>query len=162
MVRRALTVLFAVLATACAGAAGFADAPHAGQIMLLAGACIFAAAVHWITAPTLPAPKKAAEAKLGTGRHLAAPASSKKSTVAQFVSHRVEPVPTPTPSKKYCYVKLGKPVQAGAAPARLKSARSSHSIAPRVSVGAPPKKLPTVQVLQPCATLPVKNPVHSN
>jgi hypothetical protein len=39
-------VLFAALAAACAGAAGFTEAPHAGQLAALAGACVFAAALQ--------------------------------------------------------------------------------------------------------------------
>jgi hypothetical protein len=46
MVRRAMTVLLAALAAASAGAAGFTEAPHAGQLAALVAACIFAAALQ--------------------------------------------------------------------------------------------------------------------
>ena len=49
MVLRALTVLFAALVTACAGAAGFNDAPHTGQVVILISAAIFSGAFQALT-----------------------------------------------------------------------------------------------------------------
>jgi hypothetical protein len=46
MFRRALPVLLAALVAECAGAAGFTEAPHAGQLAALIGTCIFAAALQ--------------------------------------------------------------------------------------------------------------------
>jgi hypothetical protein len=50
MIRRALTVLLAVLVAACAGATGFNEAPHAGQLIFLVLTCFFAAALQAVTA----------------------------------------------------------------------------------------------------------------
>jgi hypothetical protein len=53
MVRRGFTVLLVALAPACAGAAGFTDAPQPGQLAALAGACVLAAVLQTITGSTV-------------------------------------------------------------------------------------------------------------
>jgi hypothetical protein len=45
-----LSALFAALTTACAGAAGFGDAPHVAQLVFLLAASMFAAAFYVLTA----------------------------------------------------------------------------------------------------------------
>jgi hypothetical protein len=49
MIHRAPTVLLAALGTACASAAGFAEAPHTGQLAFLIAACVLAAALQTVT-----------------------------------------------------------------------------------------------------------------
>jgi hypothetical protein len=51
MIRRALTVLLAALATACASAAGFSEAPSVGQLVFVVAACLFAAGLQVVTGP---------------------------------------------------------------------------------------------------------------
>jgi hypothetical protein len=58
MVRRVLPVLYAALGTAYAGAAGFSEAPHSGQLVLLAGACLCAVAYEMVTGTGAPSSKK--------------------------------------------------------------------------------------------------------
>lgn len=58
MVRRALTVLFAALAAACAGVVGFTEAPSIAQLVALIGACVFAAAVQTMDSAGAVAHKK--------------------------------------------------------------------------------------------------------
>jgi hypothetical protein len=49
MIRRGPSVLLAALATACASAAGFAEAPRPAQLILLMLACVFAAALQLLS-----------------------------------------------------------------------------------------------------------------
>lgn len=49
MARRLLLVLFTALGTACAGAAGFSEAPHEAQLVTLALACSFVVAHEMIS-----------------------------------------------------------------------------------------------------------------
>jgi formate/nitrite transporter FocA (FNT family) len=50
MIRSALAVLLAALATACASAVGFADAPAIHQLVLLVLACVFGAGLQVVAA----------------------------------------------------------------------------------------------------------------
>ena len=63
MPRRALTALLAALAVASASAAGFTVAPHPEQLVALALASAFAAALQLFTGPT-PILKKVLELNL--------------------------------------------------------------------------------------------------
>ncbi len=58
MVRRVLTVLFAALAAACAGAAGLTGPPHPWQLVALIGACICTAAYQIIAETNSTYPQK--------------------------------------------------------------------------------------------------------
>jgi hypothetical protein len=64
MIRRALTVLLVALATACASAAGFTEAPHTEQLAFLLGACVFAATLQMVAAQAPESSKKGIEYQL--------------------------------------------------------------------------------------------------